>query len=108
MGHKGRPNLCDQPLPRCQRMCGRFTRMYTRQELGALYRLSTPPWSNLERATIVSDRSLQASGRRIAPRVPGLCLRAPVFEQLLHILTIELGSMRLLEVGSNVSKFEAN
>jgi putative SOS response-associated peptidase YedK len=29
-------------------MCGRFTRMYTWQELVALYRLSTPPWSNLE------------------------------------------------------------
>jgi putative SOS response-associated peptidase YedK len=29
-------------------MCGRFTRMYAWQELVALYRLSTPPWSNLE------------------------------------------------------------
>ena len=29
-------------------MCGRFTRMYTWQELVALYHLSTPPSSNLE------------------------------------------------------------
>jgi hypothetical protein len=37
-----------------------------------------------------------------------MCLRTAVFEQFLHVLAVELGDMRLLEVVSNVSELEAN
>ena len=48
------------------------------------------------------------SRRRAAPRIAGPCLRAPIFEQLHHVLAIELSRMRLFEVVSNVSELEAN
>jgi hypothetical protein len=48
------------------------------------------------------------SRRCAAPRIAGARLRAPIFEQLHHVLAIELGRMRLLEVISNVGELEAN
>jgi hypothetical protein len=48
------------------------------------------------------------SRRCAAPRIAGTRFRAPIFEQLHHVLAIELSRMRLLEVISDVGELEAN
>src|ERR1700681_220408 len=48
------------------------------------------------------------SRRCAAPRIAGTRFRAPIFEQLHHVLAIELSRMRLLEVISDVGESEAN
>src|ERR1700674_2637588 len=48
------------------------------------------------------------SRRCAAPRIAGTRFRAPIFEQLHHVLSIELSRIRLLEVISDVGEWEAN
>ena len=48
------------------------------------------------------------SRRSAAPGIAGTCFRAPILEQLHHVLAVELGRMRLLEVISDIGELEAN
>src|SRR4029077_19465121 len=53
-------------------------------------------------------RAPSESWRCAVPGIAGPRLRAPIFEQLRHVLAIELGRMRLLKVVVDVSELEAN
>src|SRR5258708_10264667 len=52
--------------------------------------------------------ALSESRRCIAPRIANTCLGTPVFDQLFHVLVVELRRMKLFEVVSNVTELEAN
>jgi hypothetical protein len=81
-----------------------------------------PGWRGFEKYTSILYRSFSQaltwclsvqlapseSRRCAAPRIAGACLCTPVFEQLHHVVAIELNRMRLLEVVSDVSELEAD
>jgi hypothetical protein len=72
-------------------------------------RPSPRSWSGPDYALVPSPFSAPSESRRcVAPRIANTCLRAPIFEQVHHVLAIEFSRMRLLEVVSNVSELEAN
>src|ERR1700752_2131075 len=61
------------------------------------------------RACRISIEIAPSESRRcVAPRIACMCLCAPIFEQLHHVLVIEFSWMKLREIFFDVSQSEAN
>jgi hypothetical protein len=64
--------------------------------------------ATLAQATLLLRGAPSESRRCVPPRIAGTRLCTPIFEQLHHVLVIELGRMRLLEVIFDIAESEAD